>query len=458
MCSGGRWRCALLRDVSEVPDTRYVRTPDGHIAYQVFGDGPPDIIYVATWFSHVDGRWDEPSSARWLRRMARFGRVIVFDRRGTGASDPMPVDSGLTWEDWASDIAAVMDEVGSTQASLIAAGDGGAMAILFTASHPERVRNLALVNSSPRPLQDTGYPGLTQAQVDTLITVMEKTWGQGAFDSWAPSRAGDESFRRWWGRYQRMSASPGVSAAVARRTFQADVRHVLPTISVPTLVLHARDFFIPWQQARFVADHIPGATYVEVPGADAFLFTGEGADQIQDALEEFVTGQAPRSMHDRVLATVVFTDIVDSTSHAARVGDARWRELLGAHDALLRQALREHRGREVHGTGDGMLATFDGPARAIRFGCAVADAVGGLGLAVRVGMHTGEIERRGHDIVGVAVHLASRVAGAAGPNEVLVSRTVRDLVAGSGITLRSRGMHRFKGVADPWELFAAVEA
>lgn len=445
-----------------LPETRYARcNTEGatcHIAYQTLGSGERDIVFMSAWFSHVDGRWEEPRFAAMLRRIASMGRLIVFDRRGSGASDPMP-SAAPTWEDWADDILAVMDAAGSKRATLIGVGDSGPLAILFAATYPERVSSLVLINTGARLVRGDDYPfGLSREEVDRFLQRTRETWGTGGVvDVFSPSAATDERYRQWWAKYQRMSASPGRSTAMAGLVFDIDVRRVLSAVHVPTLVMHRRDFrFFPIDHGRYLAEHVPGAKFVELDGADGFIYLGDiGA--VLDGVEEFVTGARPARDADRVLATVLLTDMVGSTDRAVELGDHRWRGVLDAHDAVVRTQLEQYRGKLHRTTGDGILATFDGPARGIRCAFGVRDDLRREGIEIRAGLHTGEIELRENEIGGIAVHIAARVSALASAGEVLCTSTVKDLVTGSEIAFADRGAHALKGVPREWQLYAVTQ-
>ena len=437
------------------PETRFARSGDDHIAYQIVGDGPRDIVFMSAWFSHVDGRWEEPRFASMLRRLASIGRLILFDKRGSGASDPLPV-AEPTWEDWADDVRTVMEAAGSRRATIIGVGDSGPVALLFAATNPQLVASLVLVNTGARLVQAEGYPwGLRPDEVEGFLEQTRTTWGTGGIAHvFAPSAAGDERYRQWWAKYQRMGASPGRSTAMARLIFDIDVRNVLSTIHVPTLVMHRRDFrFFPIELGRYLAEHVAGAKFVELPGADGFIYLGE-TDALIGVIEEFITGTKRPPDVDRVLATVLLTDMVGSTDKAAELGDHRWRAFLDAHDEAVKSQLEQYRGRLHRTTGDGMLATFDGPARGIRCAFGLRDRLRATGIDVRAGLHTGEIGLRGSEIGGIAVHIAARISSAAGPGEVLCSSTVKDLVTGSDISFEDRGSHALKGVPGEWRLYA----
>jgi pimeloyl-ACP methyl ester carboxylesterase len=439
-----------------IPDTRYARLDQDYIAFQVVGSGPRDIVFMSAWFSHVDGRWEEPRFAAMLRRVAGLGRLILFDKRGSGASDPLPRDEP-TWEDWADDIRAVMDAAASDKAVIVGVSDSGPMAALFAATHPERVASLVLVNTGARLVQGPDHPwGLAEDELQRFLRRAQETWGTGGLtDVFSPSAAGDEKYRQWWARYQRMGASPGRSIKMARLIFEMDVRKVLSTIRVPTLVLHRKDFkFFPIELGRELAKGIPGAKFVELEGADGFVYLGD-MNALVDEIEEFLTGARGSAETDRVLATVLLTDMVGSTDMAARLGDHKWRAILDAHDEVVRDRLAAHRGRLYRSTGDGILATFDGPGRAIRCAFDIRDRLRSVaGVEIRCGVHTGEIELRGNEIGGIAVHIAARFMTEAGAGEVIASSTVKDLVTGADITFVDRGVKALKGVPNEWRLYA----
>ena len=438
-----------------VPETRYARSGDVHIAYQVVGEGEPDLLLVAEFWHSIEAQWEEPALASFLRRLGSFGRLISFDKRGTGISDTVAPNQVLSLELWLGDIVAVMDEVASKEAVLLGFGGGGTLSTLFAATHPERTSGIVLVNSYARLSWAPDYSwGRASALKDEMAHVMRTGWGRGVLlDLLAPSKVGDESFRQWWARYQRLGASPGTILRNRRMLDEVDVRDVLPSIRVPTLVVHRADnAYSRVEHGRYLAESIPGARYVEVPGSDYFPFLGN-ADVLLDEIERFVKGVSRAPEADRVLATVLFTDIVGSTQRASDLGDRRWAELLDAHDAVVRRELERFRGQEINTTGDGFLATFDGPARAVRCALAVRDAVRPLGLEIRAGLHTGEVELAGGATLGLAVHIGQRVLAEAGPGEVLVSSTVKDLVAGSGLAFADRGLHALKGVPEEWRLF-----
>jgi class 3 adenylate cyclase len=442
-----------------VPETQYAKKGDAHIAYQVVGDGPLDLLLVSTWVSHVEARWDFPGFAYFLRRLSSFSRLISFDKSGIGLSDPIPSRTPPPLEDWMDDVRAVMDAVGSERAAIMGANDGGLMAALFAATHAERTSALVLLNGTARiaaaPDYEIGVPPDVQ---ERLISIVEQTWGRGDLMAAVnPSLADDPEQARAWGRFFRHSASPTTAAAVIRMLFELDVRDVLPTISVPTLVVNRADSpIITVDQGRYVADRIEGARFAAVPGADYGFAIGD-VDVVLDEVEEFLTGSRHAYATDRVLATVLFTDIVDSTGRAIALGDARWRELLEAHDQVARTEVARFGGQIPEFAGDGMLATFDGPARAVRCAFALRDRVRALGLHIRAGLHAGEVERRGRRVAGIGVHIAARILALAGPDDVLVSRTVRDLVAGSGLTFVDRGTHTLKGVPEEWQVLEASE-
>ena len=440
------------------PTTRYADGGRGLIAYQVVGDGPIDLVYLTGSTSNVDVRWEQPEAAEFLERLASFSRLILFDRRGTGVSDRTATDAFPTWEEWADDLRVVLDVVGSERAAIFTMLDAGPMAMLFAASHPDRTTALVLGNTSARYAADDDYEcGLPPAVVDHAVTRIEATWGtESAAVAVSPSIAGNEGFIAWLAKYMRASATPTATAAQWRSVYDSDFRPVLPSIQVPTLVL-SRERYVPAtaDMGRYLAEHIPNATFVLLPGSDSMYYS-VGSEAILDAVEEFLTGAPPHSEPDRVLATVLFTDVVESTRQAAAMGDKKWRRTLDEHDAITRREIERHRGRLIKLTGDGTVATFDAPGRAIRCALALRTATSGLGLQLRSGLHTGEVELRGEDIGGISVHTAARVGAAADAGEVLVSRTVVDLVAGSSFTFADRGEHELKGVPGTWRLFTVT--
>jgi class 3 adenylate cyclase len=438
------------------PETRYARSEDGDVAYQVVGDGPLDLVLIGPWVSNVEVMWEEPSYARFLRRLATFTRLLCFDKRGSGISDPVPLAAMPTLEEWTDDVRTVMDAAGSKRAALLGEGWGGQMAMLFAATYPERTSALILVNTSARHLRDVDYPwGLPADRVPRALQQYHELWGTGGtVDFVAPSAAHDERFRRSYARYERLALSPRAASTMLAAYLERDLRGVLPSIRVPTLVLHrAGNRVARVGHGRYLAEHIPGAKYVELPGEDQLYYVGDTETMLAE-IEEFLTGVRPVPEIDRVLATVLFTDIVGSTERAATLGDRAWHALLETHHGIVRRELERHRGREVKTVGDGFLATFDGPARAIRCACAIREGVRRLGIEIRAGLHTGECELMGDDVGGIAVHIGARVAASAAPSEVLVSSTVKDLVAGSGLRFADRGTQNLHGVPGEWRLFA----
>jgi class 3 adenylate cyclase len=455
--------CQTVRLMSEAIETHYAPTLDGAcIAYQVLGDGPLDLLEPAGGsYVSIDMRDDEPRWWHFERRLASFSRLIRFDPRGVGLSDPLSRAAPLSIEDLVSDAEAVLDAAGSERAAVLGQGRGGLVSILLSATKPERVQALVLGHAFARLTWAPDYPEGVPAQVldDFVNGVLRVDGRTEPIDDVAlllPSLANDDGFRRWWQRAGRAGASPAVARAHYEIGMNSDLRPVLDAITVPTLVVHrAGNRYYPVSLGRYLGEHIAGARYVEFDGADSFLWAGN-ADEVLDEIEEFLTGAVGRDEPDRVLATVMFTDIVGSTARAVEMGDRDWRGLLDTHDRLVRRQLERSRGREIKTTGDGFLATFDGPARAIRCALAIRDAAQQIGIEVRAGLHTGEIEQRGDDVAGIAVHLAQRVSAVARPSEVLVSRTVTDLVAGSGINFEDRGEHELKGVPGNWKLYAVV--
>jgi class 3 adenylate cyclase len=443
------------------PETRYARSGDVNIAYQVVGEGPFDVVHVPGFVSNVEVSWQVPLIAEFNRRLASFCRLIRFDKRGTGMSDRV---SGVpSLETRMDDVRAVMDAAASERAALLGASEGGSMSILFAATYPERTWALVLSGAYARERWSPDYPWGTPDEEHRRETEeLERTFGTperaASFAKWiAPSA--DEENQRALATLSRQSASPGAAAALQRMNAEIDVRHALPTIQIPTLVLNRTEedpFFV--RGSRYLAKHIPGARHVEIPGTDHAVYAGDTArilDEIERFLSEVWADRAWEDVEpDRVLATVLFTDIVDSTAKAAELGDARWHEVLDAHHALIRRLLVRYRGRELDTAGDGFFASFDGPARAIRCACAITEAVRDLDLEVRAGLHTGECEQMDGKVGGIAVHIGARVAAEAQPGEVVVSSTVKDLVAGSGIAFTERGSFQLKGVPDEWQLYA----
>lgn len=437
------------------PETQYARSGEVSIAYQTLGSGPVDLVMVPGWVSNVEYQWELPAFAQFLERLASFSRLIVFDKRGTGLSDR--VRGVPTLEERMDDVRAVMDAVDSQSAIILGISEGGPMTILFAATYPDRTSAAILYGTAPRTAWAADFPwGSTPEAFRERVADTEGHWGERAYADralkWlAPSRAGDEAFKDWLTRYTRFGASPAAAVALQRMNWEIDVRHVLRAISVPTLVLN-RVGDGP-EPARFMAKQIPGARYIELPGADHLPYT-EDAESVLRAIEEFVTGDLASSESNRVLATVLFTDIVSSTERAVSLGDEAWRKLLERHHTLVRRQLTLFRGRELDTAGDGVFASFDGPARAIRCACAISDSMHELGVEIRAGLHSGECEVVGEKLGGIAVNIGARVAGQAAPGEILVSSTVRDLVAGSGLRFQDRGTALLKGIEGEWHLYA----
>jgi pimeloyl-ACP methyl ester carboxylesterase/class 3 adenylate cyclase len=444
--------------MAQTPRTRYALSGDAHIAYQVFGEGDLDLVFVPGFVSNVEHYWEMPRVPDVLERLGSFARVVMFDKRGTGLSDPVAGPPPL--EQRMDDMQAVMDAAGVERAALFGVSEGGPASVLFAATYPDRTSALVLYGSTPRFRTDSDISwGASDEQIEAVLADTSARWGDGALlQAFAPASADDPGMLEVWGKFQRASASPAMARAVVAALFEIDVRDILPTIGVPTLVVHRTgDLVAPVEGARLMAERIPAAKLVEFEGSDHVPFTGDFGP-ILDEMEEFLTGARQARPLDRILATVMFTDIVDSTRRAADLGDRRWRELIGRHDELTRSQLDRFRGREVKTLGDGFLATFDGPARAIECACAIRDGVGSLGLDVRAGLHTGECELGGDDVRGMAVNIGARVGALADANEVLVSSTVKDLVVGADLAFADRGEHDLKGVPGRWRLFAAAPA
>lgn len=441
-------------------ETRYAKSGDVHIAYQTFGEGPIDLVVVPGFAWHLEYQWENPRIAQVWRRLATFTRVIVLDKRGTGLSDRVPNDELPTLEQRMDDVRAVMDAAGSEQAAILGFWEGGPMCALFAATYPERTRALLLFGAPMAFRQSSDYPWALSDEVNEgFVSDVSSRWGQGSvFADLAPSLADDPSTKKWSARMERTSASPGAAIALWRMNMEIDVLHVLPVIRVPTLVMHrSEDSMVPVEAARYVAKRIHGARLAELPGSDHFFWAGD-SDAMVAEIQEFLTGSRSEAEIDRVLATVMFVDIAGSTERAATLGDRRWRELLEDFFAAAGRQLDRFRGQRVNTTGDGFLARFDGPARAIRCADAIGSSSRDLGLEVRAGLHTGECEIVGEDLGGIAVHIGSRVADLASPGEVLVSSTVKDLVAGSGIGFGDRGDHTLKGVPGSWRLYSVESA
>jgi class 3 adenylate cyclase len=442
--------------VVDVPETRFTRVGEDRLVYQVFGEGPPDLVYLQGIGDPVDLRWDWPPYAHFLRRLASFSRVVMFDQRGQGASDPVSREGILTWEDWADDIRAVLDAVGSERAALFASIESTPTALLFAATEPERTQALILFAGSARFAVAEDYPwGMTIDAVQEMGAATVESWGteQDVIDL-MPTEATDPAYRRWFAKSARLSASARVAAAIVSRIGLMDVRQVLPSVRTPTLVVHRKGFqWVPIEQARYLADNLPDARLLLSEGGGA-PYT-EPVEEILQEIEAFVTGArhgVPAT--DRVLATVLFTDIVGSTQRAVTEGDRRWRTLLESHDTISAGVVDQHGGRLIKLTGDGILATFDGPGRAVRCAQALRDALHTLALEIRAGVHTGEVEVRGDDIAGVGVHVAARVVEQADPGQIWVSGAVPLLMVGSNVEFEHRGEWALKGVPGEWPLFA----
>jgi class 3 adenylate cyclase len=440
--------------VPAVPETRYADTAVGRIAYQLVGDGKPDLLVHHPLIFPIDLMWDEPTLARFLERLASFTCSIWFDARGRGASDPLPHEEERFTEAFADDMLALLDFLGCERVAVLGLGAGPST--IFAASHPERTRALIQVNTGSFGLWRLFPTSTANDELEHAVSSVRRDWGTGAsLDVMAPSVANDHRLRRWLARCERLTCTPDEAEWRVRAATKVDLRAVLPLIQAPTLLLHRAADSPAAAETRSLAERIAGVRQIDVPGEDYLFFVGDTGPML-DAIEEFLTGALPAHRSDRVLATVLFTDIVSSTEQLTRMGDRRWKELLATHDELLRAEVERFRGRLVRSTGDGVLATFDGPGRALRCACAVRDAVRPLGLDIRAGLHSGEIELSGEDVAGMAVHIGARVAALAAAGEVLVSRTVTDLVAGSGIEFEDRGEHELKGVPGTWHLYSVV--
>jgi DNA-binding winged helix-turn-helix (wHTH) protein/pimeloyl-ACP methyl ester carboxylesterase/class 3 adenylate cyclase len=442
------------------PETRYAQSGDVNIAYQVVGDGPLDLVFVMGWVSHLEYFWAEPSFARFLTRLASFSRLILFDKRGTGLSDRVPIKELPTLEQRMDDVRVVMEAVGSKRAALCGVSEGGPMCSLFAATYPEKTNALVMIGTYSKRIWDVDYPWApTQAEREEFYEEMQRDWGTPVgLEERAPSMADDPHFREWWATYLRMGASPGAALALTKMNADIDVRHVLPSIRVPTLVIHREhDQCLKVEEGRYVASKIPGAKYSELPGVDHLPFVGD-QNSILDEIEEFLTGVRHAADYDRVLATVVFARLTDADEQVERLGAQRWGDLLERYASHARKEVELFRGREVEMVDGNLLATFDGPARAIRAACAISDAAARLGIRVRAGLHTGECDMVESKVGGIAVQIGAHVAEQAAPGEVLVSHTVKDLVAGAGIGFEERGTHVLENVPGEWRLFAIARA
>jgi len=443
------------------PQTQYARSDGVNIAFQVFGAGAFDLVVVPGWVSHLEHMWHHPFYAAYLERLARFARLILFDKRGTGLSDRVSIG---TLNDRVDDISAVMDALGIRRAAIYGVSEGGPLSLLFAATYPDRVSSLVVYGSFARRTWAPDYPlGVSMQAWLQQTEFTERNWPVIDLERWAPSVAHDNQFKEWLGEVRRYGASPGTARELMEVIGEIDVRAILPTIRVPTLVMHrSADATISKDLGRLIANAIPGATFIELPGADHLPWTGD-TEALVGEIEEFLTGQRLQesaidgTTKDRVLATVLFTDIVRSTERIAAVGDRAWRGLLQHHHEVVRRQLAVFRGREIDTAGDGVFASFDAPARAIRCACAITDSVRELGLEVRAGLHTGECESVGDKLSGIAVHIGARIAAQAAPGEVLVSGTVRDLVAGSGLRFQDRGITELKGIGGAWQLYAVEQ-
>ena len=440
------------------PEVRYAKSGDVHIAYQVFGKGPENLVIIPGFISHVEHVWDSPDQARWLNHVARRARVLIFDKRGTGLSDRMGQLPNL--DQRMDDTRAVMDAAGIERATVMGVSEGGSLAALFAATYPERCSSLILYGAFPR--FSDWFP--TKQKFNGFLNYVETAWGTGnSIAGFAPSRKNDAEFQRWWGRFERLGGSPSAVINLMRMNSEINIDNILSSIPVPTLVLHrTEDPTVSIQAGRFLATHIPKAKLVELDGPDHIYWLGDNALQIADLVVNFITqpgtearvGPGSRS----VLATILFTDIVDSTSRANEMGDKAWHELVKAHDATVRREIARFRGNEVKSLGDGFLVLFDGPARAIHCAQSITEAMAPLGIKVRAGLHTGEVERTEVDVLGIAVHLAARIMDTASASEVIISRTVKDLIAGSGIAVDDAGEHSLKGIQETWQLYKVRSA
>ncbi len=430
------------------PTTHYAKSGQVHVAYQVFGNGPIDVVFVPGFVSHVEHYWDEPNLARWLNRLGTFSRVILFDKRGTGLSDRVEALPGM--DERMDDVAAVMDAVGVEKAAILGVSEGGSLAGLFAATHPERCESLLFYGAFAS--FNSWIP--TKEDLESFFRYVDDAWGSGTFAPLlCPSMADDAAFQDWYGKLERLGASPGAAKALMKMNSEIDITDILPTIHVPTLVIHRDDDGrVNVEGGRSLAAGIPNARYLELPGQDHLPWIADGGEEIIGAIEEFLTGSRSAPEIDRILATVIFTDIVGSTARAEKLGDKAWHDLVSAHDRIVRQEFARFDGKEVKSLGDGFLARFERPARAIACTLEIVNALKRIDVEIRVGIHTGEIEVLDDDIRGIAVNIASRIANLGDADDVLVSRTVKDLVAGSGISFDDFGIHTLKGIPDNWQV------
>ena len=446
--------------MSLAPETHYTKVGDVHIAYQVVGDGPLDLVVVPGWVSHLEVQyWEEPIVARFFERLATFSRLILFDKRGTGLSDRVSASELPTLEERMEDVHAVMDAVGSSKAAVFGISEGGAMCALFAATYPQRVSALIMSGCFPRWIKDDDYPWApTREQHEAAFDAYESRWGTAiGFKTIAPSVADDERCKNWWARNLRMGASPADGIALYRMNIEIDIRALLPTIQEPTLLLHRTgDRLIDVGNSRYMSKHIPGAKYIELDGIDHLPWFGN-ADAVLGEIQEFLTGVRPSEEYERFLSTVLFADVVGSTDRVSTLGDTQWRDQLEAYYQIVRRELERFRGKLVHTTGDGVLATFDGPVRAVRCALALCNEVMAVGINIRVGVHIGEVQIMDNEIGGLTVHIGARVMDLAGAGEVLVSSTVKDIIAGTNIHFEDRGNYALKGVPDEWHLFRASD-
>lgn len=433
------------------PTTRYAKSGEVHVAYQVFGEGPIDLVFVPGFVSHIENYWTHPDVATWLERLGSFARVVMFDKRGTGLSDKVGTLPAM--DERMDDVRTVMDAVGLEQAAIFGISEGGSLATVFAAHHPTRCTALILYGAFAQ--FKAWFP--TEQDLEVLFQYIDSSWGSGeSLPLFAPTNAADFVLKEWWGRFERMGADPRSAIDLMRMNSQIDITAVLPSVQAPTLVIHRTgDTTIDFDGGLLLAERIPNATLVALPGPDHLPWVGEDPLRIVDEIEQFLTGNRSTPATDRFLATILFTDIVGSTATATEVGDRRWANLLHAHDEIVRSAITHYGGKEIKSLGDGFLATFDAPGRAIRCGLVIREAVRRLGIEIRAGIHTGEIRSVNGDVQGLSVHVAARVAAVASPGEVFVTRTVKDLIAGSGLELEYQGVHELKGVEDEWQLYRA---
>jgi class 3 adenylate cyclase/pimeloyl-ACP methyl ester carboxylesterase len=438
------------------PETKYVKSENGDIAYQIFGSGEQDILFLPNWSSNLEAMWEEPSLVRYLTILSSIGRVIYFDKRGTGISDPVPIGNLPTLEQWMDDASDVLSEIGCDEVAVIGDTEGGVMAMLFAATYPQKVTSLILINTTACWKRDDDYPiGMPDDTIERVSQYVSKHWGTSKLlELSAPSMTNNKRFGKWFAKYQRMSSTPSAMLHLYRWGLSLDVRSVLPSINVPTLILHrTENAHYRIQYGKYLSDNIPKAKFIPIKGADCWPFNSGNFELILNEIQIFLTGEKTVAIENRVLATIMFTDIVDSTKHALKLGDKDWSELLTQHNNIIQKTVLKYRGETINSTGDGFLSTFDGPARSLQCAREIIQELRTLGIEVRVGLHTGEIELVNGEANGIAIHITARIMALATAGEVATSRTIKDLVIGSGFQFIDNGLHSLKGVPDQWHIY-----